>query len=172
MKTMWTRVSGQPKPLRLCHVFKSLPLRSLRLCGAIPFTCNAETQRSQREQQYANRDLDLWRNLGGFWRDETGFVISTELIFVATIVVIGMVTGLTTVRDQVSLELADVADAVSELDQSFSYAAVTATVGSVAGSSFNDQPDFCEQVGAGADQNGAAGTQCLVINGIVGTGEQ
>ena len=107
-----------------------------------------------------------------FWRDETGFVISTELIFIATIVVIGMITGLTTVRDQVSLELADVADAVSELDQSFSYAAVTATVGSVAGSSFNDQPDFCEQVGAGADQNGAAGTQCLVINGIVGTGEQ
>ncbi len=86
-----------------------------------------------------------------FWQDEAGFVISTELIFVATIVVIGMVTGLTTVRDQVSLELADVADAVSELDQSFSYAAVTATVGSVAGSTFNDQPDFCEQVGAGAD---------------------
>ena len=107
-----------------------------------------------------------------FCQDENGFVISTELIFIATIVVIGMVTGLVTVRDQVGLELADVADAVSELDQSFSFAAVTATVGSVAGSTFSDQPDFCEQVGAGADQNGAAGTQCLVISGILGTGEQ
>lgn len=110
--------------------------------------------------------------LNSLWRDESGFVNSTELIFIATIVVIGMVTGLVTVRDQVVLELADVADAVSELDQSFSYAAVTATVGSVAGSTFNDQPDFCEQVGAGADQNGAAGTQCLVISGVAGASEQ
>src|SRR5690349_21080035 len=107
-----------------------------------------------------------------FCRDEYGFVVSTELIFIATIVVIGLVTGLTTVRDQVNLELADVADAVSELDQSYSFAAITATVGSVAGSIFDDEPDFCEQTGAGADQNGNAGTQCLVINGIPGTGEQ
>lgn len=110
----------------------------------------------------------FWTQL---WRDEAGFVVSTELIFIATIVVIGMITGLTTVRDQVGLELADVADAVSELDQSFSFAAVTATVGSVAGSTFNDQPDFCEQTGAGADQNGAAGTQCLVITNSVPTAE-
>lgn len=106
-----------------------------------------------------------------FCQDEAGFVVSTELIFITTIVVIGMITGLTTVRDQVGLELADVADAVSELDQSFSFAAITATVGSVAGSTFNDQPDFCEQTGAGADQGGAAGTQCLVITGSVPTAE-
>jgi Flp pilus assembly pilin Flp len=105
------------------------------------------------------------------WRDEAGFVVSTELIFVATIVVIGLITGLATVRDQVATELADVADAVSELDQSFSYAAVTASVGSVAGSSFSDQPDFCEQTGAGADQNGNAGTQCLSIINSVPTAE-
>lgn len=121
-------------------------------------------------QQARERDLmkTIWTQL---WRDEAGFVISTELIFIATIVVIGMITGLVTVRDQVVTELADVADAVSELDQSFSYSAITATVGSVAGSTFNDQPDFCEQAGAGADQNGAAGTQCLVITGSVGTAE-
>lgn len=110
----------------------------------------------------------FWTQL---WRDDAGFVVSTELIFIATIVVIGMITGLTTVRDQVGLELADVADAVSELDQSFSFAAITATVGSVAGSTFNDQPDFCEQAGAGADQNGAAGTQCLVITNSVPSAE-
>ena len=79
---------------------------------------------------------------GQLWRDEAGFVISSELIFIATIVVIGMITGLATVRDQVVTELADVADAVSELDQSFSYSAITATVGSVAGSTFNEQPEF------------------------------
>ncbi len=97
------------------------------------------------------------------WQDETGFVISSELIFIMTIVVIGLLTGLVTVRDQVVLELADIADAVSEVDQSFSFAAITASVGSVAGSTFIDAPDFCEQPGAGADQNGDLGTQCLVI---------
>ncbi len=97
------------------------------------------------------------------WQDEAGFVISSELIFIMTIVVIGLVTGLVTVRDQIVLELADVADAFSEIDQSYSFAAITAAVGSVAGSSFADAPDFCEQTGAGSDQDGALGTQCLVI---------
>lgn len=96
-------------------------------------------------------------------RDEAGFVISSELIFIMTIVVIGLLTGLVTVRDQVITELADVADAVSEVDQSYSFAAITASIGSVAGSSFADAADFCEQTGVGADQNGSAGTQCLVI---------
>ncbi len=97
------------------------------------------------------------------WRDESGFVISSELIFIMTIVVIGLLTGLVTVRDQVITELADVADAVSEVDQSYSFAAITASIGSVAGSTFADAADFCEQTGSGADQNGDAGTQCLVI---------
>lgn len=97
------------------------------------------------------------------WREESGFVISSELIFIMTIVVIGLITGLVTVRDQVITELADVADAVSEVDQSYSFAAITATIGSVAGSTFADAADFCEQTGAGADQNGSSGTQCLVI---------
>lgn len=97
------------------------------------------------------------------WHDDLGFVISSELIFIMTIVVIGLITGLVTVRDQVITELADVADAVSEIDQSYSFAAITASIGSVAGSSFADAADFCEQTGAGADQNGSAGTQCVVI---------
>jgi Flp pilus assembly pilin Flp len=53
-------------------------------------------------------------------RDEAGFVVSAELVLVATIVVIGMITGLSTVRDQVVTELADVADAVSAVNQSYS----------------------------------------------------
>jgi hypothetical protein len=79
--------------------------------------------------------------------------------------VIGLITGLTTVRDQVVTELADVADAISEVSQSYSFSEVTAHASSTAGSVFNDQNDFCEADGAvTADQNGDAGTQCLVIN--------
>ena len=39
------------------------------------------------------------------WRDEAGFVVSTELVLIATILVIGLITGLVTVRDAVAEEI-------------------------------------------------------------------
>lgn len=101
------------------------------------------------------------------WADEAGFVVSSELVLLATIVVIGLIAGMTTVRDQIVTELGDVADAMSEVDQSYSYAGVQAHSGSTAGSLFNDAQDFCERGGNDDDQEGAAGTQCIVINGNV-----
>lgn len=98
------------------------------------------------------------------WRDEAGFVVSTEMVLVATIVVIGLITGLTTIRDQLSTELADIADAISEVDQSYSFGAITAHASSTSGTIFNDAEDFCERTGNLNDQQGAAGTQCLIID--------
>ncbi|HTN04487.1 MAG TPA: hypothetical protein VL132_21540 [Planctomycetaceae bacterium] len=98
---------------------------------------------------------------------ENGSVASAELVLVATIVCIGLIAGLTTWRDQVTLELADSADAISELDHSYNYSGITiAGVGFIAGSSMVDAADFCEAGGAEggqADQNGPAGTQCVVL---------
>jgi hypothetical protein len=56
--------------------------------------------------------------------DEAGFVVSTELVLIATILVIGLIVGQTTLRDQVVTELADVADAVSAIDQGFAYSEI------------------------------------------------
>lgn len=98
------------------------------------------------------------------WRDQAGFVVSTEMVLVATIVVVGLITGLTTVRDQLSTELADLADAISEVDQSYSFGAITAHASSTSGTLFDDLEDFCERSGNLNDQQGEAGTQCLVIN--------
>ena len=103
------------------------------------------------------------------WRDEAGFVVSTELILIATIVVIGLITGLTTVRDAVVHELADVADAVSEVDQSYSWGVITAHCSSTAGSVFNDQPDFCDQDPQGVNGFGTTG-QCVDICEIAPSG--
>jgi hypothetical protein len=77
-------------------------------------------------------------------------------------VVIGMVTGLTTVRDAVVTELADVADAVSEIDQSYSWGAITAHCASTAGSEFIDLPDFCDNAPEGAQGDPGTG-QCVAI---------
>ena len=108
--------------------------------------------------------------LGAFWQDQHGFIVSSELIFVATLLVIGMVTGITTIRDQVLGELGDLADAVSEVDQSFSISGVEGHSSSTAGVEFIDEEDFCEGDGLSNDQSATNLPQCLNI--IVGTSEQ
>jgi hypothetical protein len=97
------------------------------------------------------------------WRDENGFIISSELVLVATILVIGMIVGLTTVRDQVVQELADVAGAISDIVQTFSYSAVTGHTAFTAGSDFHDHNDFCDE---DDDNNcvGGTGSNCVNVN--------
>ena len=96
------------------------------------------------------------------WQDEAGFIVSSELIFIATLLVIGLLTGLTTIRDQVLGELGDVADAISEFDQSYSISAVTAHASSTSGTEFADSEDFCEAA-TGTDQSAGALPACLAI---------
>lgn len=79
------------------------------------------------------------------WSDEAGFIVSAELVLIATIMVIGLIVGLATVRDQVIQELADVAAAISNINQSYSWSAVTGHTSSVAGSQFDDTQDFCDE---------------------------
>ena len=55
------------------------------------------------------------------WKDEAGFVVSAELIFIATLLVIGLVTGWVAVRNAVTSELTEVAQAIGAIDQSYSY---------------------------------------------------
>ena len=97
------------------------------------------------------------------WQDDHGFVISSELVFVATLLVIGITTGLTTIRDQVLGELGDVADAISEVNQSYSISAVTAHAASTNGVVFQDENDFCENDAANDDQSATNLPQCLNI---------
>lgn len=78
------------------------------------------------------------------WRDEAGFVVSTELVLVATIVVIGLIVGLTSIRDQVVQELGDIAAMISQLNQSYSFSAITGHHSTTGGSFGNDQADSCD----------------------------
>ena len=53
------------------------------------------------------------------WADEAGFIISAELCLVATIVVIGLIVGLVTVRNQVVQEVISVGEAVGTINTSY-----------------------------------------------------
>ena len=85
------------------------------------------------------------KNLGRrLLRDEAGFIVSSELVLIATIVVIALVVGLATVRDAVVQELADVGLTIGTINQSYSFSGLTGHTSSVAGSTRIDRLDFCD----------------------------
>ena len=97
--------------------------------------------------------------LNRLWNDQAGFVVSTELILIATFLVIGMIVGLASVRDQVVQELADVAAAISEINQSYTYDGVDGHSSRTEGSNFVDLVDSCDLPG---EQNGPSA--CVIVN--------
>lgn len=89
------------------------------------------------------------------WADQAGFVISAELVLVATVLVIGLLVGMAAVRDSVTNELADVAGAIDDVDQSYAVGGIVGHDALVGGSAYGDVDDFCDSAGdplAHADQ--------------------
>lgn len=82
--------------------------------------------------------------LKSIWNDEVGFIVSIELILIATIMVIGLIAGMTAVRDAVVCELSDVAGAIQDLNQSYSYNGVIGHSSRIQGSDFLDTRDWCD----------------------------
>lgn len=105
--------------------------------------------------------------LNRLWNDEGGAIISAELVLVATILVIGMIVGLKSVRDAVVSELADVGQAISQINQSYRYGGVTGHFAQTLGSSFQDTTDFCDLGDTGAVQ----ASRCTVFDNAIGVFE-
>jgi len=78
------------------------------------------------------------------WNDEAGFVVSAELILIATIAVLGLIVALDTVRNAITSELSDVAGAIQNVNQSYAWSGVTGHSATVVGSTFIDNTDFCD----------------------------
>lgn len=87
-----------------------------------------------------------------FLKDEGGFIVSAELVILITILVIGLITGFSQVRDALVSELQDVARAIGVLNQSYytsgfhvrgPYYLKSAT----SGSAFIDWADHCDVCG-------------------------
>jgi hypothetical protein len=79
------------------------------------------------------------------WSDEAGFIVSAELVLVSTILVIGMIVGLVSVRNQVVQELVDVGQAVGSLSQSYAYGGINKWwMAFTDGAYYVDKVDFCQ----------------------------
>jgi hypothetical protein len=70
------------------------------------------------------------------WRDDSGALIATEWVFVATILVLSLVVALHSVSLAVNSELIDFANAVSSLNQSYSFGGSAGCFDPAAGSVF------------------------------------
>ena len=89
--------------------------------------------------------------------DEAGFIVSAELVLVATIAVLAMVVGLSEVAINVNNELEDVGSAFGALNQTYCLKGILGCQGYVSGTEFRDNIDHCDSAGD--------------IQGIAGTGE-
>ncbi len=76
-------------------------------------------------------------------QDEAGFIVSAELVLVATICVLGMIVGLSELALNINQELEDVGSAMQCLQQSYSVQGQEGHGGWTSGSYFNDEYDFC-----------------------------
>lgn len=56
-----------------------------------------------------------------FWSEESGFVVSAELMLISTVGIIALVVGLSAVSHAVNNELRDVATAFSSVNQSWGW---------------------------------------------------
>ena len=77
-------------------------------------------------------------------RSQSGFIMTSELILLVTVMVIGMIVGLVTMRDAATAEMEDVAEAIGQLDQSYAFNGLknAENTAVVDGSSFGDDADL------------------------------
>ncbi|AOE83787.1 hypothetical protein [Pseudomonas sp. TCU-HL1] len=76
-------------------------------------------------------------------KKQGGFVMTSELVLITTTMVIGLMAGMVTMRDAITAEMEDVAEAIGQLDQSYEFNGITnfEETAAVSGSVFGDNVD-------------------------------
>lgn len=82
--------------------------------------------------------------LNQLMNEEAGFIISAELVLVASIAVLAMIVGLSEVSLNVSEELEDVGSAFGSISQNYHINGICGHQASIFGSCFRDMIDFCD----------------------------
>lgn len=80
------------------------------------------------------------------WNDDRGALIASEFLFVATILVIGIVAGLSSVRTAVNVELSEFANALLALSQGYIISGQSGCCAQSDGSQAIDTPSTVPQI--------------------------
>ena len=102
------------------------------------------------------------------WNDECGAIISSELVLLVTILVIGMIVGLKALQQAVVNELGDVAAAIGAINQSYSFGGVTGCCAFTSGSVNADVIDQCDLRNAGGTTGTIDVCRTAVAEGTAG----
>lgn len=84
------------------------------------------------------------------WNDEAGFIVSAELVLISSLLVIGLIVGMSEVQHAINGELCDVGEAIGAINQSFFFTGFRSFKhdGSLKarseGSIFRDRADECD----------------------------
>jgi hypothetical protein len=86
--------------------------------------------------------------------DESGFIVSAELVLIFTLVFCAVAVGMAVVKDSLAAELGDVGEAIGALNQTYNFRGLRADTGLIggehpdhaicSGSGFNDFSDLCD----------------------------
>lgn len=76
--------------------------------------------------------------------DENGFIVSAELVLVGTILVLGMIVGLTELSFAVNEELEDLGSGIGGINQTYYFTMASGKKGEVVGSTYLDFQDACD----------------------------
>ncbi len=84
------------------------------------------------------------------WNDESGVILSAEIVLIGTILVLGMIVGLVELQCAIVAELSDLSSAFGNLDQSYTVSGLASAKGNglwkarTYGASYADRPDTCD----------------------------
>ena len=76
--------------------------------------------------------------------DENGFIVSAEIVLVGTILVLGVIVGLTELSYGVNEELEDLGSGIGAINQTYYYTMASGVKGTVVGSTYLDFVDECD----------------------------
>ncbi len=88
--------------------------------------------------------------LKSLWNDESGVILSAEIVLIGTILVLGMIVGLVELQCAVVAELSDLSSSIGNFDQSFQTSGFTSLKQSgrikarTNGAAYTDRPDECD----------------------------
>jgi Flp pilus assembly pilin Flp len=68
--------------------------------------------------------------LARLWADDDGFIVSVEMLFIAVVLVIGIIAGLAALRAAVGTELTSLGSSVMDLDTGYNSVSVGSTTAS------------------------------------------
>lgn len=80
------------------------------------------------------------------WNDDRGAIVATEFLFIATILVIGIIVGLASVRDAINTELAEFGNSLLALSQGYIISGQTGCCSATDGSQAIDTPGLLPDV--------------------------